>query len=175
MHRLIILTAAFLLLLASPAMSAEFKFGLIDMQEVLQKSDPGAAAFKELQGKFNDMKTDMDKRKAEIEKLREDMEKQSMALSQDARQEKQMDLQRKMRDFQDLAQNYQRKMATEQDKASKPIIEVLVKVIEEYGKKNGFSALMDKKGSGLLYANADQDVTKQIILELNQAWKSKGK
>lgn len=174
MYKMLLLAAALVLFMANPAL-AEMKFGVIDMQEVLQKSEPGQSAFKDLQGKFNDMKGDMEKRKAEIDRLREDMEKQSMALSQDAKQEKEMDLRRKMRDFQDLAQNYQHKMALEQDKESKPIIEVLVKVINEYGKKNNYTVIMDKKGSGLLYGDDAIDVTKQVIVELNQAWRSKGK
>lgn len=168
---MMLLTAVFLMT-ATPAF-AEVRVAVVDMQDVLQKCEPGAAALKSLKGKFDDMKADLDKRKNEIEKMRADLEKQNMALSAEAKQEKQMAMQVKLRDFQELYQSYTQKMKTEEDKVSKPIIDTLLKVIQDFGKKNGYTAILDRKGGGLLYYEDGLDVTNQIVTEVNSAWKNR--
>ena len=168
----ILIIALALLLCASQTLAAEFKYGVLDIAAVLQKSEPGQAAFKELKDKFDGMKADLDKRKTEIEKLRADMEKQNLVLSQEAKTEKELEMKRKVRDFQDMFQVYQTKMKAEEERRSKPISDMLSKVVKEYGEKNGFSAIVDSR-SGVLYFDEALDVTNQVTLELNRAWREK--
>jgi outer membrane protein len=167
------LTLFILLAFSSLAYSADFKLGVIDSGQVIQRSEPGQRAFGQLNVQFKDMKTELDKKRDDIQKLRDDLQKQSMALSQEAKQDKEMEFKRKVRDFQDLLQNYQNKMRVEEEKLSKPIIEVLVQVIGDYGKKNGYSAIVDGKQAGMMYVDQTVDITEQVVAELNKAWTSK--
>lgn len=159
---------------AAPAL-AEVKIGIIDAQEVLEKSEPGQTVMSEFKGKAEGVKKELERRKDEIEKLREEMEKQSLVLSQDAKQDKELEFKRKVRDYQDYVQVTQRNLQVENDRLSKPVLEILHKVLKEYGKKNKFTLIVDAKTPGVVYADEASDVTKQVILELNKAWRERKK
>ena len=163
------------LLLATAAWAAEpIKVGIVDMEKIVRTSEPGQAALNKLKDQFKDLKENLDKQKAEIDKMREDMEKQSLVLSQEAKMDKQTQFKRKVRDFQDNVGNYQRKMKIEEDKLSKPVLELIVQVVQEYGKKNGYGLLMDGRGAGVVYVSEAVNVTDLVLVEVNKAARAKG-
>jgi outer membrane protein len=92
-----------------------------------------------------------------------------MMLSQEAKLDKEAQYKRKVRDFQDMGQSYQRKLQQAEQSLSKPIIDKLLAVLQEYGKKNGYTAIFDKQASGLVFSQDNVDLTNTIIAELNKA------
>lgn len=169
--RSFVLTCLLVLCLAASA-SAE-KIGFVDMQAVIAKSEAGSKAMEQLKNQFKGMKDNLDAQKKSLDSLREELQKQSMMLSQEAKLDKETQYKRKVRDFQDMGQNYQRKLQQAEQNLSKPIIEKLLAVIEDYGKKNGYSAIFDKQASGLVYLQDNVDLTNTIIAELNKAMRGK--
>ncbi len=173
MQRMILMALAFFVFLTGPAMAADLKIAVVDLQEVLEKSDPGQKALSQLRDDFKGMKEELDEQKSEVDQLRQQIQKQSLVLSQEAQLDKETEYKQKVRDFQDLYQNYQKKMKIKEQKLREPIIEELVTVIRDYGQKNNYTLVMDKKNSGVIY-NADSiEVTSKIIVELNKAWRNK--
>lgn len=150
---------------------AEVKIGIVNIQDVLEKSEPGQSVMAEFKGKADEVRKELEKRKNELEKLRGEMEKQSLVLSQDAKQDKELEFKRKVRDYQDYVQVTQRNLQVENDKLSKPIMETLGEVLKDFGKKNKFTMIVDMKTPGVVYTDEANDVTKQVILELNKAWR----
>lgn len=161
------------LLLASPALAE--KIGVINLQKVMTSSEPAEQAMTELQGKYKSIKEKLDSKKEEVQALREEMNKQQMVLSQEAKMDKEMELKRKIRNLQDEAKNYQRKIQREQKELSDPILDMLQDILDDYGKKHGYTIIMDSQNSGLLYAKDALDITDKIIVELNKAWRAKNK
>ncbi len=161
------------LLLASPALAE--KIGVVNLQKIMTSSEPAQQAMTELQNKYKSIKEKLDAKKEEVQALREEMNKQKMVLSQEAKMDKEMELKRKIRNLQDEARNYQRKIQMEQKELSDPILEVLEKVLEDYGKKHGYTMIMDSQNSGLLYAKDSLEITDKIMVELNKAWRAKNK
>lgn len=176
MKWIIALTMCACLLGSSVALAqAEVKIGIVSVQEVLEKSEPGQSVMAEFKAKADEVKKELEKRKNELEKLRGEMEKQSLVLSQDAKQDKELEFKRKVRDYQDYVQVTQRNLQIENDKLSKPVMETLVEVLKDYGRKNKFTMIVDGKAPGVVYTDEGSDVTKQVILELNKAWRERKK
>ena len=163
----------FLVLCLCAAASAETKIGFVDMQAVIAKSEPGLKAMEQLKSQFKGMKDNLDAQKKSLDSLREELQKQSMMLSQEAKLDKETQYKRKVRDFQDMGQNYQRKLQQAEQNLSKPNIEKLLTVVQDYGKKNGYTAIFDKQASGLVYQQDSVDLTNAIIAELNKAMRGK--
>ena len=46
-------------------------------------------------------------------------------------------------------------------------------MVQDYGKKNGYTAIFDKQASGLVYQQDSVDLTNAIIAELNKAMRGK--
>ncbi|SDN67104.1 periplasmic chaperone for outer membrane proteins Skp [Desulfonauticus submarinus] len=172
MKKLLCLLVGLILFWAGVAMAAT-KIGVVDMQKVISQSEPGQQALAKLKKKTKGMKADLDKQKKELQALREELQKQALVLSQEAKQDKELEFRKKVRDYQDTWQAYQRKIKLEEQKLSRPIIQLLAEVIKNYAKKNGYTAIWDMRASGLLYANEKVNITNEIMAELNKAWKKK--
>ncbi len=158
----------FCVLCLSTSAFAETKIAFVDMKAVISKSDAGIKAMDSLKAQFKDMKDNLDAQKKSLGALKEELQKQSMMLSQEAKLDKETQYKRKVRDFQDMGQNYQRKLQQAEHDLSKPIIGKLVEIMQEYGKKNGYTAIYDKQSAGLIYHEPSLDVTNAIIAELNK-------
>ncbi len=162
-----------LLSLSAPVLAQDIKIGVIDLQDVLEKSDPGQKAIEELKGEFKGVKTQLDKKKQAIDQLKQEIQKQSLMLSQEAQMDKEMEYRQKVRDFQDLYQSYQQKMKLKEKKLREPIIDKLVQVVKDYGQKHGFTVILDKRNSGVIYNTDAIEITNTIIVQLNKAWEGK--
>jgi outer membrane protein len=161
--------------LAGPVLAADLKVAVVDLQQVLEKSEPGQKAISQLQEDFKGMKEELDEKKSKVDQLREQIQKQSLVLSQEAQIDKETEYKQKVRDFQSLYQSYQKKMKLKEQKLREPIIKELVEVIRDYGKENNYTLVMDKKNSGVIYNSDAIEVTSKIIVELNKAWRQKEK
>jgi outer membrane protein len=170
--RAFFLTCFFVLCLALTA-GAETKIGFVDMKAIIAKSEPGIKAMDQLKSQFKDMKDTLDAQKKTLDTLKDELQKQSMMLSQEAKLDKETQYKRKVRDFQDMGQSYQRKLQQAEQNLSKPIIDNLLVVIEDYGKKNGYTAIFDKQASGVIYGQENADITNAIIAELNKVMRGK--
>jgi outer membrane protein len=168
------LCLAVVMLLAAGATAQAMKIGVIDVKEVMQKSDPGQEAQSDLKGEFDKLKKDLEERQAEIQEMKADMEKQALALSDEAKQMKQMEFQRKVRELQDMNMAYKRRMQMREKKALDPVLDMLAEVVEKYGKNNDYDILLDRNNSGVVYFDENAvEVTSEIIVEMNKAWKNK--
>ncbi|WP_052812670.1 OmpH family outer membrane protein [Desulfonatronum thioautotrophicum] len=152
---------------------AQTKIGIVDMQAIIAESVPGEQAMGELRTRFETMKEELDKQNEAITKLRDELQRQSMVLSQEAKQDKEQEYRRVVRDFQEQFQAFQAKMRTEEDRLSEPILELLIKVINDYGARHNYSLIMDGTSAGLVYADDAVVITNAIKDELNKAWQAR--
>ncbi|EPR30521.1 outer membrane chaperone Skp (OmpH) [Alkalidesulfovibrio alkalitolerans DSM 16529] len=175
--RKMIMGFALLLSLAvcAPAFAADLKIGVMNLQRVVEESQAGLEVQKNLRAKFEKMNTDVEKQKTEIERMREEMDRQGMALSPEAMQDKELAFKRRVRDYQDMVMAYQRKLKSEEEQATGPVLDLLAKVVEDYAKRNSYSLILDTAGqfNNVLYNDASVDVSQDIINELNKAWAAK--
>ncbi|PTN38892.1 OmpH family outer membrane protein [Desulfonatronum sp. SC1] len=171
--RVLLLATLLLMIGVSAPAWAQVKVGILDMQAIIAESVPGQEAMSELRTRFESMKGELDTQNETITKLRDELQRQSMVLSQEAQQDKELEYRRKVRDFQDQFQAFQVKMKTEEDRLSEPILDLLLEVINTYGKQNKFTMIIDGNASGLVYADDAVVITDAVKEELNKAWRAR--
>lgn len=159
-----------LFLLPNLALAQDTKVGVVDLQKIMEKSEPGQKAIQELQSEFTEKKSELDSKKAAIDELRSELQKQSMVLSQEAQEEKAAEYRRKVNEFQKLYQSHQRRMQQKEAELREPIIEKLVDIIREYGRENDYTLLMDKNSSGVIFHDQAIEITDAILSEFNKTW-----
>lgn len=169
------LTIFAILFLASSALAAQGKIGVVNMPRVIAESEAGKEARGKLQDTFQPMQEDIDRQKAELEKMRSEMQSQSLVLSQQAKIDKEEEFKRRVRDLQDAMQSFQRKYKMEESQISQPIIKMILETMQAWGEKNGYSVIFDGKGAGVLYVADPTNVTNEIIVEVNKAWRAQQK
>ncbi len=96
-----------------------------------------------------------------------------VALSQEAKMDKEVQLQKKMNDFRVNEQSYKRKIAQEKDALMRDLLKLFFGVVEEYGKKHGYTMIMDRMQTGIVYLGEGNDITNDLVAEVNKAWRAK--
>ncbi len=167
MKRLMMLAVMMVVIAVGSAMDAEAKFGYIDMQRALNTSDSGKEAKDQLQVKLKKYQEQINAKQEELQKLKTDLEKQGVALSETARAAKEKDYQQKLKDFQRFTKDAEEDLQARDAEFTKKIVESMDKIVQEYGKKNGFTIIFDARGAGMLYADQTVDLTEEIIKAFN--------
>ncbi len=170
--RTLVISLFVFLLMSSFALAAE-KIAVVNMMVITRDSVPGKEVRTRLESKFKGERDSLEKQKTKLEALRKEIQTQGMVLSQAAKLDKELEFKRKLRDYQDSLNVYQRKLKTEENRLAEPVIKLIVETIQSYGKKSGYTMILDGTAAGVLYVNDVADVTKAVIREVDKAHKAK--
>ena len=164
MFRKIVLALVLLCCTALPAVAAgEFKIAYIDLQKALNQSEAGKAAKEKIAQRVKEHETVFDGRQKELKKLKDDLEKQALLLSEEARGAKQRDFDQRLKEFQRATKDAQEEVQQKDADYTRAILEELSKVIQDFGTREGYSMILEKTESAVLYADPKVDVTDSLI------------
>ncbi len=153
--------------LAVPSALAAGGIAVIELQKVVRQSEAGKAAMAKLNKKLQKLQAELKQKQQEIKAFKEDLDKKGPLLSADARAEKERQLQKMIRDYKEKSDDAQFEMKQAESKVMEPIFKVIENVVNEYGKKHGYSLILEKNMPGLYYFAPSVDITDQIIKAYN--------
>lgn len=154
----------------SPVFAAEVKLGYIDMQKALNTSESGKEAKEQLAARVKKYQDEINVKQEEIKKLKDDLEKQGMLLSESARSAKEKDYQQRLKEFQRFTKDAQDELQGKDEEYTRKILEGMEKVIQEFGRKNGYTFIF-VRNEGMLFANDKVDVTEEVLKLFNASRK----
>lgn len=163
--------ALLLSLLVLPAFAAESKLGSVDMQKVLTMSDAGKGAKEELALRAAKYEAEKNVKEEELKKLKSELEKQSVLLSESARGAKEKDYQQKLKEYQRFMKDAQDDLQAKNDEFTNRIVDEIVKIVQDYGRKNGFTFIFVKNES-MIFMDDKIDLTDELLKQFNAAHKS---
>jgi len=155
---------------ATSTFAAEVKLGYIDMQRALNSSESGREAKEQLAARVKKYQDEINIKQEEIKKLKDDLEKQGMLLSDAARGAKEKDYQQRLKEFQRFTKDAQDELQGKDEEFTRKILEGMEKVIQEFGRKNGYTFLF-VKNEGMLFADDKVDVTEEVLKLFNASRK----
>ena len=155
---------------ATPVFAADVKLGYIDMQRALNASEAGKEAKEQLAARVKKYQDEINTKQEEIKKLKDDLEKQGMLLSESARASKEKDYQQRLKEFQRFTKDAQDELQGKDEEFTRKILEGMEKVIQEFGRKNGYSFIF-VKNEGMLFADDKADVTEEVLKNFNASRK----
>jgi len=157
-------------LAATSVFAADVKLGYIDMQRALNTSDAGKEAKEQLAARVKKYQDEINSKQEEIKKLKDDLEKQGMLLSESVRANKEKDYQQRLKEFQRFTKDAQDELQGKDEEFTRKILEGMEKVIQEFGRKNGFSFIF-VKNEGMLFVDEKADVTEEVLKIFNASRK----
>lgn len=166
-HLVSIVAASCLFCFAVSAHAADAKLGFVDVQKVLNMSDAGKDAKDQLAAKVKKYQDEINVKQDELKKLKEDIEKQGVLLSESARASKEKDYQQKLKEFQRFTKDAQDELQGKDEEFTRKILEDIEKVVQEFGRKNGFTFLFVKNET-MVYADEKADQTEAVLKVLNE-------
>ncbi|MBN1522112.1 MAG: OmpH family outer membrane protein [Candidatus Aureabacteria bacterium] len=141
------------------------KIGYVNFEKIFESYDKTKELNEELQKKKYSKEVEGQQMVDEINKLRNEMQ----LLSEEVKEQKQKELTDKMRDLRDFTNDSKQELLKERDELFKDLTKEIVVVIEEKGKKDGYTIIFDDQV--LLYKAKANDLTEDIIKMLNEKFK----
>ena len=166
----IVLFAVFAMNSTKPALAADFKVGVMNVQKVLAQSTIGQKAKVKVEEKIKALQTKFKTEEDALAEMQKEIEKKNSAWSQDKKDEKIREFKKLRRELQAKSEDARFEVKQLQDKELGPILKSLEKIVEEYGTKNGYAVILDSKG-GVIYYSKTVDVSDDIVNLLNTATK----
>lgn len=150
---------------ASQAQTGPAKIGIIAIQQAIAATNEGKKDLEALQQRFAPKQAEIKSMSDEVENLKKQLQTQGDKLSDDARsaQVRTLDTKQKLlqRTYDDAQGEYQQA----QQEIVNRVGTKMVKVLEQYAKKNGYAVILDVSNpqTPVLYASETTNVTKEIV------------
>jgi len=153
-----------------PASAAQStRIGYVDIVRIGTESERGKALRTLLTARKDSLQGKLEGKKKALDKLKASIEAKIATMTPKQREAKSKEFQKKVEEFQKLAQTSEEDFGVLQEKETKTLFEAIEQSAVEYGKANGYAAIVVKKE--LLYVGSSvdaQDVTDALIKALNQ-------
>ena len=142
------------------------KLGSVDIQKVLLMSDAGKEAKDQLGQKAAKYETDKNSKEAELKKLKGELESQGVLLNESARGSKERDYQQRLKEYQRFLKDAQDDLQAKNDEFTSKIVDEIVKVAQEFGKKSGYTAIFVRNDT-MIYLDPAADLTDAVLTAFN--------
>ena len=150
-------------LLFSTVAFAEGKVGYVDMQKAITQTKGGKAAFKKLKSFQATKQKQLDEKKKEMEKEKSELEKKFAVFSDEKKIQVQQEFQKKAIAAEKYFRESQMELAKKEKDLLEPVVKGLREAIAKYGNKEGYSMILEKTGSSVLFAKEETDLTAKVV------------
>ncbi|MBI4357532.1 MAG: OmpH family outer membrane protein [Gammaproteobacteria bacterium] len=165
--KVILILSCGCILFPAQATETPFKIGVIDMNEVLQKSPQRQALATELQNEFTPQRKlvmDLDK---ELQKLEEKAKRDGTILSQAERNQLEQTLLEKRKDLKRAQENYQEDLALQENKKAQKLFQEIGTLIDEMAQKEHYDLIVRREAAPF-YVSKRVDITEKVVQALQQ-------
>ena len=163
MKHIVVVVLICLGLAVAPAIAQAQKIAYIDLQKALNLSAAGKEAKEQIKAQVQGYDAEVKQRQEELKKLKEDLEKQAMLLSEEARSAKERDYQQKVKEYQRFTKDIQETLQQMDADLTRKILENLLEVAQNLGKSEGYTMILEKTESSIVYADDSIDITDKVI------------
>lgn len=153
--------------------AAELKIGYVNIQRAVAESKAGKAANEKFTVEANRIRDDIMKEKESIEQAAEMLQKQSAMLTEDVRRSKELDMARRQRDYERMVEDQKGELQLKEAQLTGEILEQLIPIVRDYGKKHEFSIIFERSERVLLYAADSLDLTDKVIAIIDAGFQKK--
>ena len=144
-------------------LAAELKVAYVDIQRAVNESNAGKEAKKAITKDVEKIQHIVVDKQKELQTLKESLDKQALMLTPDARGNKEKEYQNKLREFQRWGEDTQNEVNQKRMEIERNISAALIKVIQKIGADEGYTVILEKNESIVLYATKSIDITDRVI------------
>jgi Skp family chaperone for outer membrane proteins len=149
--------------LASLSYAQQLKIGVVNSQDVLERSSEGKRVLARLQDLDKQNQAKISKLDTEIQQLQAQINTQRLTLTQEALSQKALDLDRKQTQRKRDAEDAYASMQETSNRLLQRIQDELIPIVTQLGKEKGLDIIFDLGKSGAVYFNPTIEVTEDVI------------
>ncbi len=145
------------------ALAADYKIAYVDIQKAVNESNAGKDAKKAITKEVEKFQRLIADKQKELQTLKESLEKQAPMLTPDARATREKEYQNKLREFQRWGEDTQNEINQKRMEVERNISIGLLKVIQKVGADDGYTLILEKNESLVLFVSKTIDITDRVI------------
>jgi len=143
--------------------ATDFKIAYVDIQRAVNESNAGKDAKKAITKEVEKFQRQIADKQKELQTMKESLEKQAPMLNPDARATREKEYQNKLREFQRWGEDTQNEVNQKRMEMERNISISLQKVIQKIGADEGYTFVLEKNESVVLYISKTIDITDRVI------------
>jgi len=147
--------------------AADSKIAYVDTQRVINECNAGNEARKGIAQDGEKFQRLIAEKQKELQTMKESIEKQGLLLTPEVRGDKEREYQTKVREFQRWGEDTQNELNQKQTEMERTISLGVMKVIQKIGVDEGYTLILGKNESTVLFASKPIDITDQVIKAYN--------
>ncbi len=155
--------AALLILWGLGAEDEGIKIGIIDLEHAMAATEGGKAAREELEGKQRSAEERLRPMMEEFEQKKAELEKSRITKSTSVVRDLELDVASLQSQLEITQAEMQSKLRVDYQRIVGPLQENLLKVVNDYGRSEGFTIILRRAGPSLVYAREALDITEKVI------------
>ncbi len=153
--------------LSAQAQAPAVKLGVIDVQKIITDSASGKAAAAKLEQFGNELAAKIEPKREELAALGKKIADGQNALAEDRLKDMRQEYQSKQLALTRAGEDAQREFNQRQEEMLKEIERKVMPVIQQVGQEGGYTLVLRKFDSGLVYAAEGIDITAAVISRLD--------
>lgn len=161
--RSLVITLMFAALVTMGFTQTVIKVGVVNSQEVLEKSAEGKRVMAQLEERNNKSQNELARMDEEIRKLQTRLNTQRLTLTQEALAQLSSDIERKQTERKRYAEDQYREMQDLTGRLFQRVQDELLPIIEQLGKEKNLEIIFDLFKSGAIYFSPTIDLTQEVI------------
>ncbi len=158
----ILVFALFGMVSTMQAQSAD-KIGYIDLQSVIKNSKAGKAAKTSFESEFKKKRLIIENKAKILAQEEQDFINQASLMDNDAKKRRAEAIQRKKKELARLRDDFREELQKKDFELTQQILKELESVIKTIGSKEGYSLIVEKTESGVIYGSDEVDITQKVI------------
>jgi outer membrane protein len=147
----------------SGASGEELRVAYVDLQRALGEIEDGQELRQRLERELQRRQEQFNEKQQEVQQFQEEMESGFEMLNPEAQREKLEEYQTKLSELQQLYQQYQQELSRQEMEGTSQIFDRMVEIIKTISEERGYTLVLEKTQSSLLYADTSMDFTAEVI------------
>ena len=147
----------------STASSSGERVAVINIQEAILSTGAGKKAMQDLQSKYLPRQQEVQRRQQEVQQLEDQLQKQMTTLSESEQRRMSRELQEKQKILRRMTEDAQADFQNDREDLMRRIGQQMVKVIDQYAPKAGFSLVIDSGQVPVYYIGKGVDITQEVV------------
>jgi outer membrane protein len=144
-------------------LAADLKIAYVDIQRAVNESNAGKDAKKAITKEVEKFQGQIADKQKVLQNMKESLEKQAPMLNPDARATREKEYQNKLREFQRWGEDTQNEINQKRMDMERNISLGLQKVIQKVGADEGYTLILEKNESIVLYVSKALDITDRVL------------
>lgn len=145
-----------------------FKVGVVDMEQALSSTDEGKSAREELGRKEREARGQVEPMVERFQALQEEMKGKKYVLSEEALFEKQVELAELKNKIETKMKELEGQLQIDQGRIVAPLRAKMLEIIENIGKEQGFTLIIERGTPGVIYTREALDITDLVVGRFNK-------